>query len=133
MTSPLPKTRTDGHDAGDWRVEREGLGAQIREADAPQQVLDFPGRAAGRACRGPGTPGLGHDGDAPAGCETLAQFGQPLARRGPEAEGVDREDDVEGPAEGGRKPIDRGVDQRDPPGPMAAALRLDACRTITAE
>jgi hypothetical protein len=31
-----------------------------------------------------------------AGCEPLAQFGEPLPRRGPEAEGVDREDDVEG-------------------------------------
>jgi hypothetical protein len=32
MTSPLRRSRTDGQDAGDRQAEREGVGAQIREA-----------------------------------------------------------------------------------------------------
>lgn len=88
-------------DADYWRAEREGLGAHLREAGVPQQVLDLIGGASGRARRGAGTAGLGCDGDAPAGCEPPAQFGEPFGRRGPEPEGVDGEDGVEGAVEGG--------------------------------
>jgi hypothetical protein len=89
----------------------------VREAGAAQQALDLFGGAAGRARRGAGAAGLGDDGDAPAGDEPTAQVGEPFGRRGPEPEGVDGEDDVEGAVESGGKLIGRRVDQRDPPGP----------------
>ena len=82
-----------------------------------QQVLDFAGGAAGRVRRGAGAAGLGCDGDAPAGCEPPAQLGEPFGRRGPEPEGVDGEDGVEGAVDSGRKLIGRCIDQGDPPGP----------------
>lgn len=108
-----------GEDADHWRAEGEGLGAHLREAGAPQQVLDLIGGAAGRARRGAVAAGLGRDGYAPAGCEPSAQFGEPFGRRGPEPEGVDGEDGVEGAVESGRKLIDRGIDQGDPAGRWA--------------
>ena len=61
--------------------------------------------------------GLGHDRDAPAGRQPAPQFGEPLGRRGPEREGVDGEDGVEGAVEGRRNLTDRGIDQGDPAGP----------------
>jgi hypothetical protein len=105
----------------------------VGEAGAPQQVLDLIGGAAGRARRGAGAAGLGCDGNAPAGCEPPAQLGEPFGGRGPEPEGVDGEDGVEGAVEGGRKLIDRCIDQGDRLARMAAALRLDACRSMTSE
>jgi hypothetical protein len=67
-------------------------------------------------------PGLGHDGNAPGGCEPPAQLGEPFGRRGPEPEGVDGEDGVEGAVEGGRKLIDGGPDQGDPAGPDGSGV-----------
>ena len=69
------------------------------------------------ARRGAGAARLGCDGHAPAGCEPAAQVGEPLGRRGPEPEGVDGEDGVEGAVESGRKLIGRGIDQGDPARP----------------
>ena len=109
-------------DADHWRAEGEGLGAHLREAGAPQQVLDLIGGAAGRARRGAGAAGLGCDGNAPAGCEPPAQFGEPFGRRGPEPEGVDGEDSVEGAVESGRKLIGRCIDQGDPAGPDGGSV-----------
>ena len=54
----------------------------------------------------PGAAGLGRDGHAPARREPLAQLVEPLGRRGPEPEGVDGENDVEGTIESGRDLID---------------------------
>jgi DNA-binding transcriptional MerR regulator len=59
--------------------------------------------------------GLGHDGDDPVGCEPLTQLGEPFDRLGPEPEGVDGEDRVEGTVEG--NPVNRRVDQCDLPRP----------------
>jgi hypothetical protein len=98
-------------------VSGEGLGARLREAGAPQQVLDLIGGAAGRGRRGAGAAGLGGDGDTPAGGEPPAQLGEPFGGRGPEPGGVDGEDGVEGAVESGRKLIDGGIDQGDPAGP----------------
>jgi DNA-binding transcriptional MerR regulator len=89
----------------------------VGEAGAAQQVLDFAGGAAGRVRRGPGAAGLGRDGHAPAGRQPPTQLGEPFGRRGPEPEGVDGEDGVEGAIESGRKLIDRSPHQGDPPGP----------------
>jgi hypothetical protein len=69
-----------GEDAGDWRAEGEGLGAQVREAGVAQQVLDFAGSAAGRVRRGAGAAGLGRDGNAPGRREPSAQLGEQIAR-----------------------------------------------------
>jgi hypothetical protein len=90
---------------------------RVREAGAPQQVIDLVGGAAGRTRRGPGAAGLKRDGDAPARCEPPAQVGEPFGRGGPEPEGVHGEDGVEGAVKSGRKPIDRRADQGDPAGP----------------
>ncbi|HEX5297972.1 MAG TPA: class I SAM-dependent methyltransferase [Streptosporangiaceae bacterium] len=85
-----------GEDAGHWRAEGESLGAQVGEAGLCQQALDLAGGVAGRVRRGSGAAGLGGDGDAPARREPPAQFGESVGRRGPEPEGVDGEDGVEG-------------------------------------
>jgi hypothetical protein len=55
----------------------------------------------------PGAAGLGRDGDAPARRQSPARFGELFDRRGPEPEGVDGEDGIEGAVESGRKLIDR--------------------------
>jgi hypothetical protein len=90
-----------GEDAGHWGAEGEGLGAQVREAAVSQQALDVAGGAAGSVRRGPGAAGLGSDGHAPARREPPAQLGEPLGRGGPEPEGADGEDGVEGPSRAG--------------------------------
>ncbi len=46
----------------------------------------------------------------------------PFGGRGPEPEGVDGEDGVEGVVESGRKLIGRGVDQGDPAGPDGGSV-----------
>src|ERR1700677_4101026 len=84
-----------GEDADYWRAERKGLGAHVREAGAPQRVLDLGGGAAGGGGGGGGgAGGGGHVGVAPAGAEPRAQPGEPLGGRGPEPERVDGEDGV---------------------------------------
>jgi len=65
----------------------------------------------------PGQAGPGRDGNAPARRQPPAQLGEPLGRRGPEAEGVDGEDGVEGTIESGRNLIDQSPHQGDPRGP----------------
>src|SRR5215831_10893355 len=109
--------RVDGEDTDHRRVEVEGFGPDLGEADAPEQVLDFAGGAQGGARRGPWAARLGCDGDASARREPLAQLPELLGRRRPEPEGVDGEDDVEGTTEGRRELIDRSPGQRDAPGP----------------
>jgi DNA-binding transcriptional MerR regulator len=107
---------TGGEDTDHWRAQAEGLGAQVREAGTPQQILDFAGGAVGRVRRGPGAAGLGRDGNTPAGYEPSAQLGEPFGTRGPEPEGVDSENSVEGTVESDRKLLDRCIDQGDPAG-----------------
>jgi hypothetical protein len=60
--------------------------------------------------------GLGGDGDASAGGESVAQVLEPLGRCRPEPEGVDGDDGVEGAVEGGRQLFDRCPGQGGPSG-----------------
>ena len=109
------------------------MGARVREAGLSQQVFDFAGGAAGGVRGRPGAARLGHDGDAPAGRQSPAELGEPLGRRGPEREGVDGQDGVEGSAESGRHPIDRGLHQGDPPRPDGGGRLVPTDRRAKAE
>jgi len=103
-----------------------GLSARVRCAK-PASLSRFSiSRAALRdvSAVAPGQAGPGRDGNAPARRQPPAQLGEPLGRRGPEAEGVDGEDGVEGTIESGRNLIDQSPHQGDPRGPDSGGVAL---------